>query len=104
MTSAVLPPFRRAMRRMTQMLASDGMVVFMLTVVLVEATALLVYHRTTGAGPAPWELLTFLGAGGSLMVSMLFVRRVEQYPLHFAFALLAALGFHAAHVVLLWSR
>lgn len=38
------------------------------------------------------------------MVSMLFVRRVERYPLRFAFALLAALGFHAAHVVLLWSR
>ena len=75
-----------------------------LPVARVEATALLVYHRTTGAGPAPWELLTFLGAGGSLMVSMLFVRRVERYPLHFAFALLAALGFHAAHVVLLWSR
>ena len=104
MTGPTLPPFRRAMRRMTQMLASDGMVVFMLLVVLIEATALLIYHRSTGAGPAPWELLTFLGAGGSLMVSMLFVRRVERHPLRFAFALLAALGFHAAHVVLLWGR
>jgi hypothetical protein len=104
MTDPVLPPFRRAMRRMTRLLASDGMVVFMLAVVLIEATALLIYHRTTGAGPAPWELLTFLGAGGSLMVSMLFVRRVERSPLRFAFALLAALGFHAAHVALLWGR
>jgi hypothetical protein len=48
--------------------------------------------------------LSFLGAGGSLMVSMLFMRRVEKHPLAFAFALLAALGFHAYHVFLLWGR
>jgi hypothetical protein len=38
------------------------------------------------------------------MVSMYFVRRVEQRPLAFAFALLSALAFHAWHVVLLWGR
>ena len=97
-------PFRRAMRRMTRTLASDGMIGFMVAVVFVEATVLVLWHRQTGRGPAPVELLSFLGAGGSLMVSMYFVRRVEQRPLAFAFALLSALAFHAWHVVLLWGR
>lgn len=97
-------PFRRTMRRMTRALASDGMIGFMLAVVFVEATVLVLWHRQTGRGPAPIELLSFLGAGGSLMVSMYFVRRVERRPLAFAFALLSALAFHAWHVVLLWGR
>lgn len=95
--------FRGAMRRMTRTLASDGMIVFMIGVVVVEATALVIWNRRTGGGPVPVELLTFLGAGGSLMFSMFFVRRVERHPLLFAFALLAALCFHAWHVALLWG-
>ena len=104
MSDAPLPPFRRAMRRMTRTLASDGMIGFMLSVVVLEATTLLLFHARTGGGPAPVELLSFLGAGGSLMVSMYFVRRVERRPLPFAFALLSALAFHAWHVALLWGR
>jgi hypothetical protein len=96
-------PFRRAMRRMTRTLASDGMIVFMIGVVVVEATALVLWNRRTGGGPVPVDLLTFLGAGGSLMFSMFFVRRVERHPLAFAFSLLAALFFHAWHVALLWG-
>jgi hypothetical protein len=92
------------MRRMTRTLASDGMIVFMLGVVVVEATVLVLWNRSTGNGPVPVELLTFLGAGASLMFSMFFVRRVEQHPLFFAFSLLAALIFHALHVALLWGR
>jgi len=104
MTEGPTTPFRRAMRQMTRTLASDGMIGFMLAVVFVEATVLVLWHQETGRGPAPIELLSFLGAGGSLMVSMFFVRRVERRPLAFAFALLAALAFHAWHVVLLWGR
>ncbi len=96
--------FRSRVRRLTRALASDGMIVFMLAVVVLEATFLVLWHRNTGGGPAPVELLSFLGAGASLMVSMLFMRRVEKHPLVFAFALLAALFFHAYHVYLLWSR
>lgn len=104
MSTDHISPFRSGMRRMTRALASDGMILFMLSVVVLEATVLVRWHRSTGGGPAPVELLSFLGAGGSLMVSMLFLRRVEKHPLVFAFALLAALGFHAYHVFLLWGR
>lgn len=104
MSDPALTPFRRAMRRMTRTLASDGMIVFMIGVVVVEATVLVLFNRRTGGGPVPVDLLTFLGAGGSLMFSMFFVRRVEQRPLAFAFSLLSALVFHAWHVVLLWGR
>jgi hypothetical protein len=97
-------PFRRAMRRMTRTLASDGMIVFMIGVVVVEATVLVLFNRRTGGGPMPVDLLTFLGAGGSLMFSMFFVRRVEKHPLVFAFSLLSALFFHAWHVMLLWGQ
>jgi hypothetical protein len=95
---------RRSVRAMTRVLASDGMIVFMIAVVVVEATVLVFWHRRTGHGPLPVELLSFLGAGGSLMFSMFWVRRVDRHPLRFAFALLAALGFHLWHVALLWTR
>lgn len=95
---------RRSVRAMTRVLASDGMIVFMIAVVVVEATVLVIWHRRTGHGPLPVELLSFLGAGGSLMFSMFWVRRVDRHPLRFAFALLAALGFHLWHVALLWTR
>lgn len=104
MSEQELGPLRSSMRRLTGVLASDGMIIFMLSVVVLEATFLVLWHRATGGGPAPVELLSFLGAGGSLMVSMLFMRRVGKHPLMFAFALLAALGFHAYHVFLLWGR
>ena len=95
---------RRRLRPLFRALAADGMILFMLGVVVFEATTLVLWHRRTGNGPAPLELLTFLGAGGSLMVSMFFLRRVDRHPLPYAFALLSALGFHAVHVMLLWSR
>lgn len=95
---------RRSVRAMTRVLASDGMIVFMIAVVVIEATVLVIWHRRTGHGPLPVELLSFLGAGGSLMFSMFWVRRVDRHPLRFAFALLAALGFHLWHVALLWTR
>ena len=104
MSEQQLSPLRRGMRRLTRALASDGMIIFMLAVVVLEATVLVLWHRNTGGGPAPVMLMSFLGAGGSLMVSMLFMRRVDKHPLIFAFALLAALGFHAYHVFLLWGR
>lgn len=95
---------RRRLRPFFRALAADGMILFMLAVVVIEATVLVLWHRQTGNGPAPVELLTFLGAGGSLMVSMYFLRRVDRHPVPYAFALLSALGFHAVHVVLLWGR
>ena len=104
MTEPTTTPFRRAMRRMTRTLASDGMIVFMIGVVVVEATVLVLFNRRTGDGPVPVDLLTFLGAGGSLMFSMFFVRRVEKRPLSFAFSLLCALFFHAWHVAMLWGQ
>ena len=92
------------MSRLGTALASDAMIVFMLSVVVVEATALIVWHRTTSRGPEPVELLSFLGAGASLMCAMFFVKRIKRSALPFATALLSALAFHIWHMSLLWGR
>jgi hypothetical protein len=95
---------REQMARLGDALASDGMIVFMLLVVLIEATALVIWHRTTGKGPDPIELMSFMGAGGSLMSAMFFVKRIKKSALPFATALLSALVFHIWHMALLWAR
>ncbi len=92
------------MARLGEMLASDWMIVFMLAVVLIEATALMIWHRRTAQGPEPVELMSFLGAGASLMSAMFFVKRIKKSALPFATALLSALVFHIWHVSLLWGR
>ena len=92
------------MSRLGEALASDAMIVFMLAVVLVEATALLYWNRTTARGPEPIEVMSFLGAGASLMSAMFFVKRIKKSALPFATALLAALVFHIWHMAQLWSR
>ncbi len=92
------------MSRLGDALASDGMIVFMLAVVLIEATALLWWHRTTSKGPDPIELMSFMGAGASLMTAMFFVKRIKKSALPFATALLSALVFHIWHMALLWAR
>ena len=95
---------RKQMSRLGEVLASDGMIVFMLAVVVIEATALMIWHRRTSQGPEPVQLLSFLGAGAALMAAMFFVKRIKKSALPFASALLAALFFHIWHVALLWGR
>lgn len=80
------------------------MIVFMLAVVVVEATVLMVWHRRTAQGPEPVQLMSFLGAGAALMAAMFFVKRIKRSALPFATALLASLIFHIWHVTLLWGR
>lgn|GEM_PF-946111 len=94
----------KQMTRLGRILASDGMIGFMLGVVVVEAATLLFMHDKNGNAPEPVLLLSFLGAGAALMSSMFFVRRIEKSALPFATALLAALFFHLWHVALLWPR
>ena len=95
---------RERMSRLGNALASDAMIIFMLSVVMVEATALFFWHRATGKGPEPVELFSFLGAGASLMLAMYFVKRIKKSALPFATALLSALVFHIWHMALLWGR
>ncbi len=95
---------RERMSRLGTALASDAMIIFMLSVVVVEAAALVVWHGTTTRGPEPIELLSFLGAGASLMSAMFFVKRIKRSALPFASALLSALAFHIWHMALLWGR
>jgi hypothetical protein len=97
-------PGHRQMSQLGRILASDGMIGFMLLVVVVEATVLMFWHGSTGNGPDPMLLMSFLGAGASLMSAMFFVKRIEKTALPFATALLSALFFHIWHVVLLWPR
>lgn len=95
---------RERMSRLGDALASDAMIIFMLSVVMVEATALFLWHRSTNKGPEPVELFSFLGAGASLMLAMYFVKRIKKSALPFATALLSALVFHIWHMALLWGR
>jgi hypothetical protein len=92
------------MKRLVRGLASDGMIFFMIGVVVVETVAFLWWRQTTGRGPSPAFLISFMGAGGSLMVAMYLVRRIERTALPFATALLSALFFHAWHMYQLWNR
>jgi len=92
------------MARLGEILASDGMIGFMLGVVVVEAATLYIWHKQTSRGPQPVELMSFLGAGAALMSAMFFVKRIKKSALPFATALLAALFFHIWHVALLWGR
>lgn len=89
------------MRSLGRALASSGTIAALIGVVALEAVVLSWWQRSTGRGPAPQELLTFLGAGASLMLAMLWLRKAETRPLRFAAALLAALGFHAWHLLVL---
>ncbi len=95
---------RKQMVRLGEALASDGMIFFMLAVVVIEATALMLWHRRTAQGPDPVELVSFMGAGASLMCAMFFVKRIKKSALPFASALLSALVFHIWHMALLWGR
>jgi hypothetical protein len=102
------------LERLTAVFDSDLLLVGILVLIVIEALALIGWQRRQmgrgdlrqaaphTAGVLP--LLTFLGAGGSLVVAMIFHRRPEPAPEGFAAAMLCALVIHLWHLAVLLRR
>ena len=54
--------------------------------------------------PNTARIVSFLGAGGSLVAAMIFHRRADPSPELFALAMLAALVLHLWHIAVLLRR
>ena len=72
--------------------------------VVLEAIALVVWHRRTGRGPRPLATVSFLGAGVALLAAVYVLRAHTSPPLAFLIALTVALVFHVWHLVILARR
>jgi hypothetical protein len=72
--------------------------------VVVEAAALLLFHRRTGRGPRPMLVCSFLGAGLAFLVALYAVRALVSPSIVFIVALTSALVFHVWHLALLARR
>lgn len=72
--------------------------------VIVEALALIAWHRRTGRGPRPLLVCSFLGAGLALFVALYVIRAQDTPGRAFIIALLMALIFHVWHLALLARR
>lgn len=70
-----------------------------LLLVVLEAAVLVAWRMRTGRGPAVGHVLTFLGAGGALLLALRAV--LAGWPLGVALLALALAGLaHAAHLAL----
>lgn len=72
--------------------------------VIVEAIALIVWHRRTGRGPRPLLVCSFLGAGFAFVAALYVVRAHDAPSAAFLIALTTALVFHVWHLALLARR
>ncbi|MCU0615783.1 MAG: hypothetical protein MUD17_01685 [Gemmatimonadaceae bacterium] len=92
------------MDALAALVASPIFLLGIMGAVLVEAAALIVWHRRTGRGPRPLATVSFLGAGLAFL-GALYVLRAHQSPsLAFLSALTLALVFHVWHLVILARR
>ena len=96
------------MDRLDAIFNSDALPLGILVLIALEATVLVVWqrrHQPSPLGPPNTaRILSFLGAGGSLVVAMIFHRRPEPAPLGFAAAMLSSLVLHLWHIVVLLRR
>jgi hypothetical protein len=96
------------MPTLSRIFDSDALPIGILVLIFVEATALVVWQRRNPESPLgkpnAARILSFLGAGGSLVVAMIFHRRSEPAPELFALAMLMALVLHLWHIVVLLRR
>ncbi|WP_373061054.1 hypothetical protein [Gemmatimonas sp.] len=87
---------------------SDALPVGILVLIVIEAVALWVWQRLNPTSPLgspnTARIVSFLGAGGSLVAAMIFHRRPEPSPEGFALAMLAALVIHLWHITVLLRR
>lgn len=96
------------MDRLVPIFDSDALPIGILALILIEATVLVLWQRRYPDSPlgAPnvARIVSFLGAGGSLVAAMIFHRRDDPSPTGFAIAMLASLVLHLWHIVILLRR
>ncbi len=87
---------------------SDALPIGILALIVIEATFLVLWQRRNPGSalgaPNTARIVSFLGAGGSLVAAMIFHRRPEPSPEGFALAMLAALVLHLWHIAVLLRR
>jgi len=96
------------MDQLNAIFSSDALPIGILALIVIEATVLVIWQRrnpTSALGaPNTARIVSFLGAGGSLVAAMIFHRRPEPSPEGFALAMLAALVLHLWHIAVLLRR
>lgn len=91
---------------------SDLLPIGILVLIACEAAALVWWQRSRGVarggtasqGASTARIISFLGAGGSLVAAMIFHRRDVPSPEGFALAMLSALVMHLWHIAVLLRR
>ena len=96
------------MERLIPVFNSDALPIGILALIVVEAAVLVYWQRRNPASalgsPNTARIVSFLGAGGSLVAAMIFHRRPEPSPEGFALAMLCALVIHLWHIAVLLRR
>ena len=96
------------MQRLVQIFDSDALPLGILLLIVFEAAALLlIQRRNPGSAlgsPNTARVVSFLGAGGSLVAAMIFHRREVPSPEGFAVAMLSACVLHFWHIAVLLRR
>lgn len=87
----------------SELLTSGRMIDLILVLVVLEAVALVVYHRRTGRGIAPAALLFNLAAGALLLLAARGALTGAAWP-WIAAALFGALCAHLLDLAQRWSR
>jgi hypothetical protein len=96
------------MDRLVPIFDSDALPIGILVLIVIEATVLYLWQRRSQSSalgsPNAARIVSFLGAGGSLVAAMIFHRRPDPSPEGFALAMLAALVIHLWHIAVLLRR
>jgi len=96
------------MERLVPIFDSDWLPIGILVLIVFEALVLYMWQRRNPQSPLgspnTARIVSFLGAGGSLVAAMIFHRRPEPSPEGFAVAMLAALVIHLWHIAVLLRR
>jgi hypothetical protein len=96
------------MDRLVPIFDSDALPIGILVLILVEALVLIIWQRRNPdsplGSPNTARIVSFLGAGGSLVAAMIFHRRSVPSPEGFAIAMLCAMVIHLWHIAVLLRR
>lgn len=96
------------MDRLVPIFDSDALPIGILVLILVEALVLIIWQRRNPESPLgspnAARIVSFLGAGGSLVAAMIFHRREVPSPEGFAVAMLCAMVIHLWHIAVLLRR